>query len=73
MENVQEVNECRCRTPPSEPYTTVTIKQVTTLLRQNEEFLDVKPGNTYSTHCALEGKSHSHITAITTVLIGLNF
>jgi len=73
MENVQEVNECRCRTPPSDPYTTVTIKQVTTLLRQNEEFLNVKPDNTYGNHCALKGKSHSRITAITTVLIGFNF
>jgi hypothetical protein len=73
MEKVHKANEYRCRPPPSEPYTTVTTKQVTTHLRQNEEFMDVKPGNMYSNNCALKGKSHSHITAITTVLIGLNF
>jgi len=45
MEKVHKVNECRCRPPPPEPYRTVTIKQVTTHLRQNEGFMDVKPGN----------------------------
>jgi len=36
-------------------------KQINTLCGQNVEFVDVKPGGTYSNHCALEGYMKKHL------------